>query len=217
MVIAACLRSFYYNSTFVSHLFESASYCGTRLTHSIMSARLRIDRAVGPTMQRTTCRRIVLSIASAQRQRPGAAPRRDMATVVPPATQDATSSKGPTAMVFMNMGGPSTTDEVGIFLSRLFVGFPIWLTLHSSPIDMIPSGRWGSHTSWCSTVVSRTSHFSTPYAKDSEAVCCNWWRISNSKMVGIPSKRDVQDLGSSIARNSTTFAICCLSIRGPVD
>lgn len=46
---------------------------------------------------------------------------RSMATVVPPVTQDATSSKGPTAMVFMNMGGPSTTDEVGDFLSRLFV------------------------------------------------------------------------------------------------
>lgn len=46
---------------------------------------------------------------------------RTMATVVPPVTQDATSSKGPTAMVFMNMGGPSTTDEVGDFLSRLFV------------------------------------------------------------------------------------------------
>ena len=47
--------------------------------------------------------------------------RRSMATIVPPVTQDATSSKGPTAMVFMNMGGPSTTDEVGDFLSRLFV------------------------------------------------------------------------------------------------
>ena len=47
---------------------------------------------------------------------------RSMASVVaPPVTQDATSSKGPTAMVFMNMGGPSTTDEVGSFLSRLFV------------------------------------------------------------------------------------------------
>lgn len=30
-------------------------------------------------------------------------------------------SKGPTAMVFLNMGGPSTTDEVEDFLSRLFV------------------------------------------------------------------------------------------------
>ena len=46
---------------------------------------------------------------------------RSMATVVPPVTQDATSSKGPTAIVFMNMGGPSTTDEVGDFLSKLFV------------------------------------------------------------------------------------------------
>jgi len=45
---------------------------------------------------------------------------RSMATVVPPVTQDSTSKKGPTAMVFMNMGGPSTVDEVGGFLSRLF-------------------------------------------------------------------------------------------------
>ena len=47
-----------------------------------------------------------------------------MATIVPPVTQDGPSSRGPTAMVFMNMGGPSTTDEVGNFLSRLFVGSP---------------------------------------------------------------------------------------------
>lgn len=53
--------------------------------------------------------------------------RRSMATVVPPVTQDATSSKGPTAMVFMNMGGPATTDEVGTFLSRLFVCISQWL------------------------------------------------------------------------------------------
>ena len=46
---------------------------------------------------------------------------RTMATVVPPVTQDSTGAKGPTAIVFMNMGGPSTTDEVGDFLSRLFV------------------------------------------------------------------------------------------------
>ena len=31
-------------------------------------------------------------------------------------------------MVFMNMGGPSTTSEVGTFLSRLFVRHPIRLT-----------------------------------------------------------------------------------------
>lgn len=46
---------------------------------------------------------------------------RAMATIAPPVTQDAAGSKGPTAMVFMNMGGPSTTGEVGDFLSRLFV------------------------------------------------------------------------------------------------
>ncbi|KAK3167476.1 hypothetical protein OEA41_010603 [Lepraria neglecta] len=57
-----------------------------------------------------------------------------MATLVPPVTQDATSSKGPTAMVFMNMGGPSTTDEVGGFLSRLF-----------ADADLIPLGRLQSY------------------------------------------------------------------------
>ena len=46
---------------------------------------------------------------------------RSFASHVPPVTQDDTGSKGPTAMVFMNMGGPATTDEVGDFLSRLFV------------------------------------------------------------------------------------------------
>jgi len=53
-----------------------------------------------------------------------------MATVAPPVTQDSTSKRGPTAMVFMNMGGPATTDEVGDFLSRLF-----------SDGDLIPLGR----------------------------------------------------------------------------
>lgn len=46
---------------------------------------------------------------------------RTFANPAPPVTQDATGSKGPTAMVFMNMGGPAKTDEVGSFLSRLFV------------------------------------------------------------------------------------------------
>ncbi|KAH6635352.1 hypothetical protein B0J18DRAFT_392360 [Chaetomium sp. MPI-SDFR-AT-0129] len=53
---------------------------------------------------------------------------RRLATPVPPVTQN--SSGGPTAMVFLNMGGPSTTDEVGDFLSRLF-----------SDGDLIPLGR----------------------------------------------------------------------------
>ena len=61
---------------------------------------------------------------------------RCMATIVPPVTQDSTSSKGPTAMVFMNMGGPATTDEVGDFLSRLFVR-PASLSTHMElPTDI---------------------------------------------------------------------------------
>ncbi|KAL2023038.1 hypothetical protein VTK56DRAFT_3948 [Thermocarpiscus australiensis] len=53
-----------------------------------------------------------------------------LATPVHPVTQDATSLRGPTAMVFLNMGGPSTVDEVGDFLSRLFADG-----------DLIPLGR----------------------------------------------------------------------------
>ncbi|EPE35155.1 Chelatase [Glarea lozoyensis ATCC 20868] len=59
---------------------------------------------------------------------------RSFATPAPPVTQNATSSKGPTAMVFMNMGGPSTTDEVGDFLSRLF-----------ADADLIPLGRFQNY------------------------------------------------------------------------
>ncbi|KAM5442767.1 ferrochelatase hem15 [Microsporum ferrugineum] len=59
---------------------------------------------------------------------------RSMASVVPPVTQNAAGSKGPTAMVFLNMGGPSTTDEVGDFLSRLFADG-----------DLIPLGRLQSY------------------------------------------------------------------------
>ncbi|KAK4979865.1 ferrochelatase hem15 [Elasticomyces elasticus] len=49
--------------------------------------------------------------------------------VAPPVTQNNTSSKGPTAMVFMNMGGPASVDEVSGFLSRLF-----------ADADLIPLG-----------------------------------------------------------------------------
>ncbi|KAH8889871.1 ferrochelatase [Thozetella sp. PMI_491] len=49
------------------------------------------------------------------------------------ATPASTSSPG-TAVVFLNMGGPSTTDEVGDFLSRLF-----------SDGDLIPFGRLQSY------------------------------------------------------------------------
>lgn len=46
---------------------------------------------------------------------------RSLVTSVPPVTQNGAASGGPTAIVFLNMGGPSTVDEVGEFLRRLFV------------------------------------------------------------------------------------------------
>lgn len=59
---------------------------------------------------------------------------RGYAVPVPPVTPNATSPRGPTAVVFMNMGGPSTTAEVGDFLSRLF-----------ADADLIPLGRLQSY------------------------------------------------------------------------
>ena len=73
---------------------------------------------------------------------PGRTSRRLMATAtttitaVPPVTQDSASSKGPTAMVFMNMGGPATTDQVGPFLSRLFVILSM-VKFGSTPVNMV--------------------------------------------------------------------------------
>lgn len=57
-----------------------------------------------------------------------------MATVAPPVTQSSTSRNGPTAIMFMNMGGPATVPEVGPFLSRLF-----------ADADLIPLGRLQSY------------------------------------------------------------------------
>ncbi|KAI6088829.1 ferrochelatase-domain-containing protein [Hypoxylon rubiginosum] len=70
------------------------------------------------------------SSAGLRLARIGAFQTRSFATPVPPVTQNAAGSKGPTAMVFLNMGGPSTVDEVGNFLSRLFADG-----------DLIPLGR----------------------------------------------------------------------------
>ncbi|KAL2065768.1 hypothetical protein VTL71DRAFT_3438 [Oculimacula yallundae] len=82
----------------------------------------------------STISKLTSKPTSALWQRGGADQSRSFATPVPPVTQDATSSKGPTAMVFMNMGGPSTTDEVGDFLSRLF-----------ADADLIPLGRFQNY------------------------------------------------------------------------
>ncbi len=120
-------------------------------------------------------------------------PRHSMATVVPPVTQDATSSKGPTAMVFMNMGGPSTTDEVGGFLSRLFVCHPCGLPRGNLLIIGNFIGRRGSNTVRPAAKLPWSPHLSPPNPKDPETVRSYRRRLSYSQMVRIPIFGDVQD------------------------
>lgn len=47
--------------------------------------------------------------------------QQQMRWLATPTTHPVTQKNTGTAMVFLNMGGPSTLDEVGDFLSRLFV------------------------------------------------------------------------------------------------
>ena len=112
---------------------------------------------------------------------------RSMATVVPPVTQDATSSKGPTAMVFMNMGGPSTTDEVGDFLSKLFVGTldDRCLRFHLRSNHLLQttkacSGRWRPDPPRPPPTLSRTSHLKPPYPQNKETICSHRRWFSNT-------------------------------------
>lgn len=83
----------------------------------IMSSRISAQGRLLQGVLRNSSSRLVLPQLAQQ--------QRHFATPVPPVTQDATGSKGPTAMVFLNMGGPSTTNDVGDFLSRLFVSPPV--------------------------------------------------------------------------------------------
>jgi hypothetical protein len=114
--------------------------------------------------------------------------RRGMATPVPPVSQDRTGSKGPTAMVFLNMGGPSTTDEVGDFLSRLFVSLVFRYRIISCARFLLLTfgiyvGGRRFDSSRPSPIISWSPHFETAHTKDPEAVCRYWRRISHPKVV----------------------------------
>jgi len=88
---------------------------------------------------------------------------RSFASVVPPVTQDATSSKGPTAIVFMNMGGPSTTGEVGDFLSNLFVRI---LFLEDFRMLTIIQGGWRLNSTGPVPKLLRTFDRETTHTQD---------------------------------------------------
>lgn len=106
-----------------------------------------------------------------------------MATVVPPVTQDSTGAKGPTAMIFLNMGGPSTTDEVGDFLSRLFVCVP--RTPVSNLVLTDSTGRWRLNSPRTASILPRALNFPPTNTQNPETICGNRWRLANPKMVGV--------------------------------
>ncbi|PWN30527.1 ferrochelatase-domain-containing protein [Jaminaea rosea] len=91
------------------------------LTRSALSAATRrsLSSKAAPTLApaATTSSSSSSSSRSATASSPLNAPTRSLATH---ATSSPSSSKGPTGVLLMNMGGPATLPEVGDFLSRLF-------------------------------------------------------------------------------------------------
>jgi len=131
--------------------------------------------------------------------------------------QTSAGSKGPTAMVFLNMGGPSTVDEVGDFLSRLFVCCLI-SNFSGQPLAdgrLLHLGRWRLDTPWSSARVPRALDFKTTDSQDPKAVRSHRRRLSHPKMVRIPKRRNVQDPRRDIARDSPAPTLRCLSICRP--
>ncbi|KAJ6155711.1 Ferrochelatase [Penicillium chermesinum] len=121
-----------------------------------------------------------------------------LATVVPPVTQDATGAKGPTAMVFMNMGGPSTTNEVHDFLSRLF-----------SDGDLIPLGRLQSYMGPL-IARRRTPKIQQQYSDiGGGSPIRKWSEYQCEEMCKI--------LDQISPRDCAAQTLCCLSLCGPAD
>ena len=120
--------------------------------------------------------------------------RRSMATVAtsPPVMQSPTSSKGPTALVFMNMGGPSTTKEVGPFLSRLFASPPLsflsqhmqWPTFVSwALLTSSAPGRCRPNPPRSPPTLSWPPHCRSPHPKNPETVLRHWRWLTDPEMV----------------------------------
>lgn len=91
-------------------------------------------------------------------------------------------------MVFLNMGGPSTTDEVGDFLSRLFVGQPLckkqfssWTRTSSDKHAM--TGRRRPYSPRKIAELHRSPHLQAPDAQDPETICGNWRGLAHPEMV----------------------------------
>ena len=87
------------------------------LPNCLDSEKMALRQPGRRLLERTTISKFATSYVPPWQERKNFATE----TRAPSVTQDATGLKGPTAIVFMNMGGPSTTEEVGDFLSRLFV------------------------------------------------------------------------------------------------
>jgi hypothetical protein len=100
------------NSSVFCATYNPRSTCLCSLWKLVMALRAPLTRAAKRATSTAPSTHVLSAYASQW--------RRGNASVAP-VTQNAAGSKGPTAMVFMNMGGPSTTDEVHGFLSMLFV------------------------------------------------------------------------------------------------
>jgi hypothetical protein len=100
-------------------------------------------------------------------------------------TQVPKGAKGPTAMVFMNMGGPATTDEVHGFLSMLFVRSFRTRIIHGM---LTRAGRQRPDSSRTFPELHWTVHRAETNTEDSKTVRGDWWRIAHQEMVRVPGR-----------------------------
>lgn len=129
------------------------------------------------------------------------------------ASNTSSSATGPTAVVLLNMGGPSTRDEVGDFLKRLFVSFLLDQLRLAHGLKSYILVRWRFGTSWTISKLHSIIHCTNEDTKNQEPIRSNRWRLTDQKVVRISSTRTLQDIGSYLSRNGTSFALRGLPLR----
>lgn len=135
-------------------------------------------------------------------------------------TERKVGKDGPTAVMFMNMGGPVDQGEVRSFLHRLFVRHFSQIPYQSSlqTDSYLPNTvGWRHHSLWKISEDLRKRDHQVENPKDPETVCRDWWWFSNTQMVRVTSTRNLQDSRQDVSFIGTSFALRRLPVCSSSD